>query len=265
MSGRGRDRLSVAGYLLLNFLTDTLLLALALRSAGRRVTARVLIGGGAGAVYALACLRHGQLRSPPCQALMMAAMLALAGKNALRAATAAAMAALSAALGGTAQWLLPSAGLGVRMALAAAAVLLAGCMLQDRRRLNIGQLNIRVRVEHHGQVSEFDALIDTGNRMTEPLSGLPVLIVESHCLPQIASVSRAEARCIPYSGLGGQGFLRAFRPDGVYRRDRGKWQAVSGVWAAAFPGRIGGEFRALAPAVFALTGENGHTRGEIQS
>ena len=60
-----------------------------------------------------------------------------------------------------------------------------------------------------------NALVDTGNMLTEPLSGMPVAIVECGCLSKsIGNLGNLKLRFIPYKSLGCEGdMLTGFIPD----------------------------------------------------
>lgn len=53
------------------------------------------------------------------------------------------------------------------------------------------------------------AFLDSGNKLTEPFSNYPVIIVDKNKL------SYSAERIIPYNTVGGEGMLEAFRPDKV--------------------------------------------------
>lgn len=53
------------------------------------------------------------------------------------------------------------------------------------------------------------AFLDSGNRLVEPFSSYPVIIVDS------SKINFEAERVIPYSTVGGEGFLNAFKPDCV--------------------------------------------------
>ena len=75
---------------------------------------------------------------------------------------------------------------------------------------------IDVCVEKRGLIQRFPALIDTGNRLREHQSGMPVLIVESRAIPALARLARqlpeSETRRLPFGVLGGGGQMRCFYP-----------------------------------------------------
>lgn len=103
-----------------------------------------------------------------------------------------------------------------------------------------------VCVEHGGRQARFQALIDTGNSLRDPVSGAHVLIATPRALRGILRESAAlfdtlgpvqlqtlsmqipelagRLRLLPYSAVGGGGLLPAFRPerlsiDGQERKD----------------------------------------------
>lgn len=101
-----------------------------------------------------------------------------------------------------------------------------------------------------GRCARFPALIDTGNRLREPVSGLPVLIAEGALLRGI--LPKDGYRVLNYGAVGGTGQLACFKPGAVWvERDRLRYRAPD-LWVAVAPGKLPGEFRALAPPVIAF-------------
>ena len=161
---------------------------------------------------------------------------------------------------------IPEAAAGIFCAYAAAAgfAMLAGdgwaqlilCMLLfsmlfKRKRHPTGRWNIEILLEKDGARHRFPALIDTGNRLREHMSGLPVLIVEEAAVPRIAAgVDPAECRALPYGVLGSAGEILCFRPDSLRITGCGA-QLANECRVALFPGRIPGRICALAPPEFA--------------
>ena len=130
-------------------------------------------------------------------------------------------------------------------------------LLLVRKRRNIRfRWNVELYVELGGAGDSFEALIDTGNRLRDHRSGLPVLIVEAAAVPNFAAASDrldpALARTLPFGVLGSAGELRCFRPDRVEIRVDGlPPRPAPACLVAPFPGRIPGPIRALAPPEFA--------------
>ncbi len=96
------------------------------------------------------------------------------------------------------------------------------------------QARVQVSLTLGARRSEFVALVDTGNSLTDPISAMPVMVICPHAaapllganaalleLDAVAFVEtaadipelRGRLRLIPYSAVGGGGVLAAFRPD----------------------------------------------------
>ncbi len=240
---------------------NAMLLALGLRLCGRRLTVRLLPAALVGALYALLCALQGDgpLSSLPAQGAAMLLMLWVADGHAQRgkARLAASMAMGTLFVGGTMEWLSPRfPGVGGHMASAAAGCV-ALCLWRDRRQMRLTRLTVRVYVRQPQGEASFEALIDTGNRLREPVSGLPVMIAEERLLVDVLPADGRGLRHIPFGGLGGCGFLEAFRPQEVrFQRDE-RWQEAPGVWLAVYRGRMSGRVHALAPPAFALENRDG--------
>lgn len=123
-------------------------------------------------------------------------------------------------------------------------VLVAGCgwifvrVLQEevRERRRLTRCLVELYIEWNGQNTQLPALIDTGNELRDPVSGLPVVLVEAKALEGLlpnglqgraswdAVVEEAlegpvwsrQFRLVPYQSLGcPHGLLLGFRPDCV--------------------------------------------------
>lgn len=131
--------------------------------------------------------------------------------------------------------------------------LLFFCVLLYRRRHIRSQWNIEVILEYKGRQRCFTALIDTGNRLKEHLSGLPVFIVEEATLGRtIEDIHPDSCISIPYGVLGSSGEILCFRPDKLsIMRDDGSSTAAPECLVGIFPSRIPGSTHALAPPEFA--------------
>ncbi len=123
---------------------------------------------------------------------------------------------------------------------------------------------LRFRLRDGKAQVEFTALVDTGNRLRDPITGRSVLVVQQKvlqgCLP--GSVLEAlgqgrpeqvqdpdwQRRCgvLPIRTAGGTGLLGTFRPEGLWLLQDGKSQRV-GALVAVTPQPLGGrEYQALA-------------------
>lgn len=132
-------------------------------------------------------------------------------------------------------------------------------LIRKRRHISC-RWNIDIFVERDGFTSCFPALIDTGNRLHEQRSGLPVLIVEAGAMPdiskRIAELDTQSIRRIPYGVLGSCGELFCFRADRVLFKTYKHWIPAPECWVAVYPGKIPGRVQALAPPEFADAAED---------
>ena len=117
----------------------------------------------------------------------------------------------------------------------------------------------RLRIATRMGYAEVEALIDTGNRLHEPLSGLPVLIIgkrslkgllDDSCLERTGGRLAPGFRIVRYGALGGSGEMDCFRPESVCIWRNGEWKETGDLWIAIYPGEIPSGVEALAPPVF---------------
>lgn len=85
---------------------------------------------------------------------------------------------------------------------------------------------VLVRLICGGRCYILRALVDTGNALCDPLSGLPVVIVPARCMPD------SPLRPIPCSTVSGQCTLYACKPDSLQIRGK-RWRDVHALIAAA--------------------------------
>lgn len=150
--------------------------------------------------------------------------------------------AVSAAFGG-AVWAVSLGGGGREAALSGRVLLLsfalcygAVSLLFHGRHALPDRARCEVRLVFLGKECRFMALRDTGNSLSDPLTGAPVMLVSPHALltalPQaeaifsgdgVSALEKADAapelkgrfRLIPYTAVGGPGLLPVFRPEGL--------------------------------------------------
>ena len=96
-----------------------------------------------------------------------------------------------------------------------------------------------------GKLVRFPALIDTGNRLREPVSGLPVLIAETGLLK--GALPESGYRILPFGGVGGSGRMVCFKPTMVWIEKNGRRLPGPPVWVGLYPGALPGQHQALAP------------------
>lgn len=126
------------------------------------------------------------------------------------------------------------------------------------RRRNLVRSRCTVTIYSEGSHVSLNAIIDTGNLLCEPFSGLPVIVAEyDRLLPVLPdgfedfsvdpiSASPYGIRVVPYSGIGTGGILFAFRPKKITAALPGcrprETDAYIGVLRS---GRIGSEHHAI--------------------
>ncbi len=116
-----------------------------------------------------------------------------------------------------------------------------------------------VTLTRDGRSVSFRALRDTGNSLTDPVTGCPVLVAEAGALAGLFSPEQAKTlaggaveaaesirglRLIPYRGLGTQGgMLACFRPEHIQVNGKGRSDLI----AAIAPGTLSadGSYQAL--------------------
>lgn len=263
---------------LLNLLTDYLLCLVSARVCGlwlkrRRYVLAALLG----AVYAVAAVLPGMgFLSTRWAKLGCATLMGFAayGGERQRMKCTAVFLAVSAAFGG-AVWAVSMAGgvnwdghsylsVSAKSLILAFALCYAGIDLLFRAGGKLPERpRVSVRLRFLGKEASFMALLDSGNTLTDPISGAAVMIVSPHVLAPILggleelfndenSVTVLEAldalpelrgkfRLIPYSAVGVQGLLPAFRPESVEIDGR----AESGLLAAVSPSAAGGGFEGI--------------------
>lgn len=259
---------SFESYVLLNFVMNTLVIAIIARSRETVNPANVLMAALIGVVYAVAMqfdvfslLSH----LPPRLALpFILSAIAFRTDDLLDVAKCGLLLLFGTVFsGGVLQFLLryfegAGGALFAACALIALAALAAALSFRTRR-----MSEIRVELLLTGELgrARIQALIDTGNRLREPLSGRPVVIVEEARIKRLLppDFSSDEAlKCLPpgfrlvrYGALGNQGTnaMVCFRPREVYASFGRGWMRAPDIWVAVYPGKMPGGECALAPAV----------------
>ena len=77
-----------------------------------------------------------------------------------------------------------------------------------RRRIK-NEVCVRVAVLHRGVLRSFVGMVDTGNTLAEPISGLPVVVIRCRALEPYAKLP------LPVVTAAGRGSLNCFRPEKV--------------------------------------------------
>ncbi len=218
---------SIEWFVLQNLSMDALILVLAARLAGVRVGwARVAGGALLGCGYAVcAYLPWGRgllgllPRTAACAGMTLVLCMGRYVSNWRRTLRAFGFVWLSTLLmGGTGagvMYLLGAAGYGPTAALGTAAV--GGGMivlLTCQRNRRAGSPVCMLSIQMGGRRVRFPAAVDTGNVLVEPLSNLPVIVVEKRALRGMEAAR--PHREVPFASVGGQGVLYAYFPDRVW-------------------------------------------------
>jgi stage II sporulation protein GA (sporulation sigma-E factor processing peptidase) len=146
-----------------------------------------------------------------------------------------------------------SAALLVASTAAAYAVLRIAARLTQPRSLPREILNVSVCV--NGKAAALKGLVDTGNRLKEPFSGLPVAVCEARAFLGVLPDGHIEAalrgglvadtppplRMVPYADVGGTGVLPAFKPDMMLIEAPGGTLKASEVYVGLSREKIGDE------------------------
>ena len=229
---------------LLNFVIDYLLLSCSAAVCGLSVKRlRYLAGALLGAGYAVAAFLPGcGFLSSPVMKLVSALLMALAAyggeKSLLRCALV--FLSVSAAFAGFLYCITLAGGYPAfdmrTLLLAFALCYLLLSLLFGHRLRRSDRRKVEVRLALGGRTVRFMALIDTGNELRDPISGVPVMLVCPHALEPLFAgheellrrdpvgflegadrlpTLKGRIRLIPYTAVGGTGMLGAFRPERV--------------------------------------------------
>jgi len=222
---------SMEAYFLTNLAVDTALMATVARANECTRIRRILLCGFLAASYAVLTRTVSERLTHPLIQLLLLAILAmlLCGDSDFPIWSSAALQLFGGTmmLGGIGSVLpensaLLPAGLG-------AGILFIGIMMSmNRRRLLSWEVTVLLSL--HGRTVNFRALIDTGNRLHEPVSGLPVLIAEASLLQDFLHSLQVPFRSIAFGGLGGNGSVQCFRPDMVLIRRGDRLVRAPSIW-----------------------------------
>lgn len=128
-------------------------------------------------------------------------------------------------------------------ALGAASILLFSA--QALRRRGGAPARYAVRVYRGGRPVRLEALLDTGNLLREPLSGLPVLLVDRSLAPSL--IGSGDAVEIPFGTAGGTATVRAVPAERVEVLRGGRWTCPGDMYLAACGARLANGVEALLP------------------
>lgn len=88
--------------------------------------------------------------------------------------------------------------------------------------------------------TRFFALADSGNNLREPFSDYPVIVAEKSLFPDAKC-----SRVVPFTSIGGEGILHAFKPDKVIVSTAEKEAEIRNIYIALSDNVKRGEYRGI--------------------
>ena len=110
---------------------------------------------------------------------------------------------------------------------------------------------VTAEIRHNGHRLTLTALIDSGNLLRDPVTGLPVIVISRRAasrltmLPQPGHLSPG-MRLIGVRTIAGTSLMEVFRPGAVFLEEHGSWRAVNAIIGLSPDGYEG--FQALVPS-----------------
>lgn len=263
-----RMAVSFESYFLLNFVMNTLVIAIIARSQSGVYWSKIFLASIIGAVYAIAMQVEvfSLLKWFPLRLILAFVLSAIAfpidgWMDVIKGGTALLLGTVFT--GGLLELLLrfiPGTGL-LWFIISAVIAFIALLFALSFRARSLEQMRVRLAMTTDYGSVKIPALIDTGNRLREPLSGRPVVIVEEERLKKILPPGFDSEKAIKqlpmgfrfvrYSALGntGSNMMLCFRPRDVFASFGRGWMRAPDIWVALYPGKMPGGECALAPAV----------------
>ena len=238
--------MSVELYFLINLLADLSLLSAAAGVLGCLRLKRVAPAAALAAAFGTLARALPGLSGPPVQCILLIPLSMLVTRQS----DPRTVAAFALSLGFAAMVTGTCAAYSRHTALAVIAIPRVYALANRLRRRCLTETPARIEIVNRGRKSVLRACIDTGNRLTEPLSGQPVLVASAHLLHDV--LPDGGYRQVAYGSVGGAGTLRCFRPDDIFIDARGRRRRAPESWVAVFPERLPGPAQALAPAEYLL-------------
>ena len=97
------------------------------------------------------------------------------------------------------------------------------------KKLSSGEIYSLI-IKNSGREINVFALSDTGNKLREPFSNAPVIVVKSELLADMFDESKT--RLIPASTVNSSSYLSAFKPDCVKIKTAKGWETIDNVYIA---------------------------------
>lgn len=252
-------------YVLVNFIMNCIVIGVIAKFRGRNRWGLTFFAAAFGAVYAVAMQYPAfhQLRWWPSRIALTAALAAVA----VRVERSRDLWINAVLLLGGAAFLGGAVNLARRLVHDTGTSLITGATLGtigmlafvSVRARRIEKWEMMLRLIRGDRRVELSALVDTGNRLQEPISGQPVVIATEYKLRNVLPVNfHADLaadrlppgfRLVGYKSLSGSGKMVCFRPDELLVSTGDGWLSAPDVWVAVYPGKLPGNVYALAPPV----------------
>ena len=252
-------------YVLVNFIMNCILIGIIARFRGRNRWGLTLFAAAFGTLYAVAMQYPAfhQLQWWPSRIALTASLAAVA----IRMDRPKDLAVNTLLLLGGAAFFSGAVNLAGNLLQNPATALIAGAILGTIGMLAFVSVRARrmerwemvLRLIRDDRRVELNALVDTGNRLQEPISGQPVVIAAEHKLRNVLPADfRSDLaadrlppgfRFVGYKSLSGSGKMVCFRPDELLVSMGDGWLSAPDVWVAVYPGKLPGNVYALAPPV----------------
>ena len=142
-------------------------------------------------------------------------------------------------------------GLGLWQSLLAPASCALLCAVTPLMRRTEHPRCVTVEIRHNSHRLTLTALIDSGNLLRDPLTGLPVIVISRRAasrltlLPPPGSLTPG-MRLMSVRTIAGTSLMAVFRPSAVFLEERGVWRAVNAIIGLSPDGYEG--FQALVPS-----------------
>ena len=148
-------------------------------------------------------------------------------------------------------WARLLAGLGVGYGLIVPLSCALLCVLTPLTRPTMQPRCVTVEIRHNGHRLTLTALIDSGNLLRDPITGLPVIVISRRAaqrltmLPQPGRLAPG-MRLMSVRTIAGSTLMAVFRPSAVFLEEKGAWRAANAIIGLSPDGYEG--FQALVPS-----------------
>ena len=113
---------------------------------------------------------------------------------------------------------------------------------------------VTVEIRHNNHRLTLTALIDSGNLLRDPVTGLPVIVISRRAASRLTLLPppgrlTPGMRLMSVRTIAGTTLMAVFRPSAVFLEEQGTWRAVSAIIGLSPDGYEG--FQALVPSALA--------------